>query len=276
MSHIRQHCCTCASRRLEPTWSRIARIDGGHHVVHAYGDMTAEVDLRLAPARGSVGCRWWSMLALLSALVTFLVLAGLTPIAPTHEVVVALLGVNALAVLLLLGIIGREIWQVVQARRRGRAGARLHVRIVGLFSVIAAAPAILVAVVGSITLDRGLDPGSVGAQALIDDTTAVANVYVLEHAAAASQRARWRWRSRCRPREAAVRPGPRPLPPFLIAQAVVARLCRPPCCSTATGKVLVEGRDQQAVRRLALPRRDRAAPTSATPSRASSRCPAAI
>ncbi len=45
----------------------------------------------------------------------------------------------------------------MQARRRGRAGARLHVRIVGLFSVIAAAPAILVAVVASVTLDRGLD-----------------------------------------------------------------------------------------------------------------------
>ena len=45
----------------------------------------------------------------------------------------------------------------MQARRRGRAGARLHVRIIGLFSVIAAVPAILVAIVASITLDRGLD-----------------------------------------------------------------------------------------------------------------------
>ena len=45
----------------------------------------------------------------------------------------------------------------MQARRRGRAGARLHVRIVGLFSVIAAVPAILVAIVASVTLDRGLD-----------------------------------------------------------------------------------------------------------------------
>ena len=35
-----------------------------------------------------------------------------------------------------------------------RAGARLHVRIVALFSVLAAVPAILVAVVASITLDR--------------------------------------------------------------------------------------------------------------------------
>ena len=90
-------------------------------------------------------------------LTTFLVLAGLTPIIPTHNVVVSLLLVNGVAVLLLLGIIGREVWQIVQARRHGRAGAHRHVRIVRLFSVIAAAPAVLVAVVASVTLDRGLD-----------------------------------------------------------------------------------------------------------------------
>ena len=86
-----------------------------------------------------------SALAMLSAFATFVVLADLTPIAPTHKVVVTLLLTNALTVFLLLGIIGREVWMVVQARRRGRAAARLHVRIVALFAVIAAVPAILVA-----------------------------------------------------------------------------------------------------------------------------------
>jgi Signal transduction histidine kinase involved in nitrogen fixation and metabolism regulation len=63
-------------------------------------------------------------LALLSALVTFLVLAGLTPIPPTHEVVVTLLLTNAVTVFLLIAVIAREVWGVVQARRRGRAAAR--------------------------------------------------------------------------------------------------------------------------------------------------------
>ena len=80
-------------------------------------------------------------LALLSAAVTFAVLTGLTPIAPTHMVVVSVLSIDALASLLLLAVIGREVWLIVQARRRGRAGARLHVRIIGLFSIIAAVPA---------------------------------------------------------------------------------------------------------------------------------------
>jgi two-component system nitrogen regulation sensor histidine kinase NtrY len=122
-------------------------------------------------------------LALLSAAVTFLVLTGLTPIVPTHEVVVTVLLANAATVLILLAIIVREVGIIVQARRRGRAGARLHVRIVGLFSVIAAVPAILVAIVASITLDRGLDRWfSSRTQALIANSLTVAQVYFREHA----------------------------------------------------------------------------------------------
>ena len=120
--------------------------------------------------------------ALLSALTTFVVLADLTPISPTHYVVVTLLGVNAVAVLLLLVIIGREVWHIVQARRRRRAAARLHVQIVGLFSVIAAAPAVLVAVVASITLDRGFDQlFSNRTRAVITNSLIVSQAYVNEH-----------------------------------------------------------------------------------------------
>src|SRR6266540_967255 len=124
-------------------------------------------------------------LALLSALITFLVLTGLTPILPTHEVVVTVLLGNALAVALLLGIIGWELWHIVEARRHRRAGARLHIRIVGLFSVIAAVPAILVAVVASITLDRGLDRWfSTRTRAVIENSLNVAQAYLHEHAEA--------------------------------------------------------------------------------------------
>src|SRR6186713_7535 len=88
-----------------------------------------------------------AVLAMLSAFVTFVVLADLTPIAPTGAVVITLLLINAATVILLVGIIAHEVWLVVQARRRGRAAARLHVRIVALFAVIAAVPTILVAIV---------------------------------------------------------------------------------------------------------------------------------
>jgi two-component system, NtrC family, nitrogen regulation sensor histidine kinase NtrY len=120
--------------------------------------------------------------ALLSALLTFLVLAGLTPIVPMHEVVRNFLLANAVMVFLLVLVIGWEVWGVVQARRRGRAASRLHVRIVALFSVIAAVPAILVAVVASVTLDRGLDRLlSEQTESTIQRSLIVADAYVREH-----------------------------------------------------------------------------------------------
>ncbi len=122
-------------------------------------------------------------LALLSAFVTFIVLADLTPISPNHYVVVTLLLANAATVLLLIGIITREVWQVVQARRSGRAAARLHVRIVGLFSLVAATPAILVAIVATVTLDRGLDRlFSADTRSAIENSLIVAEAYLRDHA----------------------------------------------------------------------------------------------
>jgi len=121
--------------------------------------------------------------AVLSAAATFLVLAGLTPIAPVDSVVKELLLGNVVTGLLLLGIIGREVWVVIQARRRGRAGSRLHVQIVSLFAVIAAVPAVLVSVVASTTLDRALDRYfSTRTRAMIQQSMIVADAYVTDHA----------------------------------------------------------------------------------------------
>ena len=96
----------------------------------------------------------------------------------------------------------------MQARRRGRAAARLHVRIVGLFSIIAAVPAILVAIVASVTLDRGLDRlFSPQTHSLIQNSLIVADAYVREHAQivradSSPWRSRWRAPSRCSTRTA--------------------------------------------------------------------------
>jgi two-component system nitrogen regulation sensor histidine kinase NtrY len=122
-------------------------------------------------------------LALLSAFLTFVVLTGLTPIEPTREVVVSFLLINGATILVLVGIIVREVWQMIQARRRGRAAARLHVQIVSLFSVIAVLPAVLVAIVANVTIDRGLDRLFSGpTREVIQNSLIVANAYLHEHA----------------------------------------------------------------------------------------------
>jgi two-component system nitrogen regulation sensor histidine kinase NtrY len=91
--------------------------------------------------------------------------------------------INAAIILLLVGIIVREVWMVVQARRRGRAAARLHVQIVGLFSIIAVLPAVLVAIVANVTIDRGFDRLFSGpTRAVIQNSLIVARAYLNEHA----------------------------------------------------------------------------------------------
>src|SRR6201999_394867 len=123
------------------------------------------------------------VIALLSAVLTFVVLTGLTPLEPTRQVVRTFLMINAATILLLVGIIVREVWQMVQARRRGRAAARLHVQIVSLFSIIAVLPAVLVAIVANVTIERGLDRLFSGpTREVIQNSLIVASAYLNENA----------------------------------------------------------------------------------------------
>ena len=122
-------------------------------------------DMRMAPRTDDPPRRvsgWLGALvvgfALVSALTTFLVLSGATPVAPVHEVVVGVFIINALLILLLLIIVAFEAAVLIRARRRGVAAAGLHVRIVSLFSIVAALPAVLVAIIATATLERGLEP----------------------------------------------------------------------------------------------------------------------
>src|ERR1700686_73610 len=147
----------------------------------------ASFDPSLAESKGWSLRRWLAPfavgLALLSAFLTFVVLTGLTAIEPTGVVVVSFILINAATILLLVGIIVSEVWQVMQARRRGRAAARLHIQIVSLFSVIAVLPAVLVAIVANVTIDRGLDRLFSGpTREVIQNSLIVANAYTDEHA----------------------------------------------------------------------------------------------
>src|SRR4030081_4043266 len=147
----------------------------------------ASFDPSFAESKGWSLWRWLAPfavgLALLSTLLTFVVLTGLTHIEPTRAVVVSFLLINGATILLLVGIIVREVWQVMQARRRGRAAARLHIQIVSLFSVIAVLPAVLVAIVANVTIDRGLDRLFSGpTRGVIQNSLIIAHAYLQEHA----------------------------------------------------------------------------------------------
>ncbi|MBB4574194.1 PAS domain-containing sensor histidine kinase [Rhizobium lentis] len=121
--------------------------------------------------------------ALLCATITLFILLGLTPIAPTSHVVITSVIVNSFFVLTLLALIGREVARLLKARTRGRAAARLHIRIVVLFSIVAITPAILVAIFASITLNAGLDRWfALRTQSIVSSSRNIGQAYMMENA----------------------------------------------------------------------------------------------
>jgi two-component system nitrogen regulation sensor histidine kinase NtrY len=121
--------------------------------------------------------------ALLTAASSFVILTGLTPIVPDEKTTLTLIGVNAFFILVLAGLIIREAHHIFTARRRGKAAARLHVRIVSLFSLVAIIPAVVVAIVASITLNVGLDRWfEIRTKTIINSSLSIAEAYVRENA----------------------------------------------------------------------------------------------
>ena len=123
------------------------------------------------------------VLSVAAATGTFFILMGLTPVAPTPDVVFTAMIVNGALVSFLLLVVAWEVIRLILANRRGRAAARLHIRIVALFSLVAAAPAVLLAVTASFSLDRGLDNWfSTRTRAIVDNSLSIAQAYAEQQA----------------------------------------------------------------------------------------------
>lgn len=122
------------------------------------------------------------VLSLVSGFATYLILTGLTPITPRDDVVLGALLTN---IALIASMIAILLWQGIGLWKAWRAqvpGARLHVRIVGLFSIIAALPAILLAIAATLTFSRAIDSWfTQRARAIIDNSMEVAQSYLEEH-----------------------------------------------------------------------------------------------
>ncbi len=93
-----------------------------------------------------------------------------------------LLGVD-LAILLSLGfLVARRIHAILSKRRRNQAGSRLHVRIVSVFTMLAAAPAVLVAMFAAIFFYFGVEAWfSERVRTALDESQQVAQAYLKEH-----------------------------------------------------------------------------------------------
>ena len=137
-------------------------------------------------ARASI--RWSTRIGLVIAVLavtagvgTFMILTGLTPIKPTREVIISLLAANLVLIAIMGALAGWQIIDLLLARRRHKAGASMHIRIVTLLSLFAAVPAVIVAVFASVTLNRGLDTWfSERTRSIVDTSVSVAQAYIDE------------------------------------------------------------------------------------------------
>lgn len=123
-----------------------------------------------------------AVLAIGLAIGTFMVLARGTPYGVRADIGIAPVLANLTMLLLLGAVLAGRITQVWVERRRGSAGSRLHVRLVVLFSVVAVAPAIVVAVFATAFFHFGIqawfnDP----VRDALDESLQASRGYLEEH-----------------------------------------------------------------------------------------------
>ncbi len=121
--------------------------------------------------------------AALSGIATYVVFTQPVGDAPRATNMVLSLLYLDLVLLLLLGLlVARRMVQVMVERRRGSVGARLHIRLVVLFSLVALTPAIIVAVFSAVVFNFGLQNWfSDRVRTALAESQAVAESYLQEH-----------------------------------------------------------------------------------------------
>lgn len=120
--------------------------------------------------------------ALISGVATYYALNSALPIGDSPDRVVLLLTVNLVILLLLSVLIAKRIAEVISGRRQGVAGSRLHVRLVVIFSIMAAAPAIIMAVFSAFFFHFGVQSWfSDRVRTAVIESQAVAESYLEEH-----------------------------------------------------------------------------------------------
>ena len=124
-----------------------------------------------------------AVLAVLSGLLTYVVMAGKVPnIRPSTPNVLVLLLVDLVVLLLLGAVIAYRVVLLWVSQRRQLAGSRLHVRLVLLFSVVAIVPAIVVASFSVLFFHFGLQGWfSERVRTALGESVAVAEAYLSEH-----------------------------------------------------------------------------------------------
>nr|WP_246175848.1 PAS domain-containing sensor histidine kinase [Roseovarius bejariae] len=115
------------------------------------------------------------------AVVTFLVMGPLDQGA-SSRVLRGVMLLDLVYVLIVAGLVLQRVARMVAARRRRSAGSRLHLRLTGVFTVIALLPTVAVAVFATLSVNMGLEAWfSDRVGRVVDNSVAAAQAYEEEH-----------------------------------------------------------------------------------------------
>lgn len=121
--------------------------------------------------------------SVLMSTISFLILSGTTGIEPSAVIWTIIWITTGVLVLLVIALVVTEAVLLLQARARHAPGSGLQLRMVAMFAFVATVPAVLVAVVATISLNQGLDQWfSERTRAMVESSRLVARSYMLEHA----------------------------------------------------------------------------------------------
>ncbi len=115
------------------------------------------------------------------ALATYLVLGPLDQGASSNVLRVVLL-LDLVYVIMVAALVLQQLVQMIAARRRRSAGSRLHLRLTGVFAVMALLPTVTVAVFATLSVNMGLEAWfSDRVGRVVDSSVAAAQAYEEEH-----------------------------------------------------------------------------------------------
>ncbi len=117
-----------------------------------------------------------------SGIATYAALSEAPPFGNDPNAVIWLLNLDLVILLMLVGLIARRFAKLLSGRRKGLAGSKLHMRLVVIFSVMAAAPAIIMAIFSTFFFHFGVQAWfSDQVKTAVESAQIVAESYLEEH-----------------------------------------------------------------------------------------------
>ncbi|PZO88131.1 MAG: hypothetical protein DI626_02390, partial [Micavibrio aeruginosavorus] len=119
---------------------------------------------------------------IISGFSTYAALSSIPPFGSDPNTVIWLLNLDLVLMIMLLALIARRFARLLSGRRQGIAGSKLHIRLVVIFSIMAAAPAVIMAIFSTFFFHFGVQAWfSDRVKTAVETSQMVAESYLAEH-----------------------------------------------------------------------------------------------